>query len=89
MLKRAQGGDLVAGDGKQRTCSLDAMPRGSTPTTSKRSSSADGRNSAKAAKSVAEPPGPPGLTNRLPIRRGSRAGTRRTATSVVGPAGSS
>ena len=38
----------------------------------------------------AEPPGPPGFTNSAPIRRsGERAGTRSTASGVVGPPGSS
>jgi hypothetical protein len=78
-------------EAKHRTFSLNPMPRGSTPTMSNRSSTVSlSTIGLISASVVAEPPGPPGLTNRLPIRCfGLRALTRRTATSVVAPCGRS
>ena len=49
-----------------------------------------GRAASARAMLVADPPGPPGLTNRAPTRSScSRAGIRTTARVVVGPPGSS
>jgi hypothetical protein len=65
-------------------------PRGSRPTTSKRLSTSTGRVSADCtAESVAEMPGPPGLTSSDPIRPVCPASTARTRKSCsVGPVGS-
>jgi hypothetical protein len=78
-------------DEKHCTFSLKPTPRGSTPTMSNRSSTESLITSGLSSASVvAEPPGPPGLTKRLPMRFfGFRALTRRTATSVVAPYGRS
>jgi hypothetical protein len=74
---------------KHLTLSLEPMPRGSTPTTSNRSSTgSDHKSGAASANAVAEPPGPPSLTNKDPILRfWSRALTRNTASWVVAPLG--
>ena len=70
---------------KHRTLLLKLVPRGSTPTTSNRSSSAgDRKNDAAAAICTPDPPGPPGLMNRVPILRdGSATDSFSSATSVV------
>ena len=72
-----------------QSMALAPRPRGSTPTMSNRSVTSDGRTAAMVeAKSVAVPPGPPGFTNRAPMRSPD-AGTRSTLTGRVSPSGSS
>jgi len=77
--------------GQHLTLSPKFVPRGSKPTMSNRSSrSLPRKNGAAAAIATPEPPGPPGLRNRLPIRfDGWAARIRRTATSVFAPLGRS
>jgi hypothetical protein len=67
---------------------LAPVPRGSTPTMSKRSVMSLGRTLAMVpAKSLAVAPGPPGLTNSEPMRS-PLAGTRDTLRVRVSPSGS-
>ena len=88
-MQTGQVGRLGPAVGQQRTLSLKFVPRGSTPTTSNRArTSGLSQDVAAAANSTPEPAGPPGLTNRLPIRwAGSVARSLSTATVVFGPFG--
>ncbi len=68
---------------------LAPRPRGSTPTMSNRSVMSLGSTAATLmAKSLAVPPGPPGFTNRAPMRSSSlAAGTRAMVSVRVSPSG--
>jgi len=68
---------------------LEPIPLGSKATTSNRRSRGDGRMaSMPRTKSTADPPGPPGLTNREPMRwlLAPDAGRRMRPSLTVGPA---
>ncbi len=81
---------------RQRTADEAPTPRGSIATTSKRASTSGpnvpgdpGVAGIARSVSVAATPGPPGLKNRVPIRRrGSVARCRITARATRGPSGS-
>ena len=76
---------------KHRIGVLPPTPRGSAPTMSNRSRiflGTAGGTVAEKAKSRAESPGPPGLTNTVPRRcRGSLAGIRSRAIRIFAPSG--
>ena len=82
---------FASAEAKQWTPVEPFVPRGSMPMMSKRCSSVGlAHRDAPAANSAAEPPGPPGLTNRLPTRcEGRVARCRVSARSIVAPRGSS
>jgi hypothetical protein len=65
-----QNADRAASSAKQRTAELPPVPRASHPMTSKRPApSASSAALFPRTKATPETPGPPGLTNREPIRR--------------------
>jgi hypothetical protein len=69
---------------EQSTGELRPTPRGSIPTMSNRlRTSAPKKVGAPKVKSTADPPGPPGLTSRAPIRWAGSVARRRAMVSMI------